>query len=175
MSNIPEPESCPPPHPLLAVSPPREDGRLREAVFAKTSRVLRRRRMARRLAHVAALAACFVAGQLTAEWLRPAAPSPERELVTVGPSPAPAPPAAEPSELERLAQRSPERRGDLYRRAGDLYATEQGDLSSALRCYSESLDAGNENDLTISTDDHWLLMAIKDARQKEKNDARTSH
>ena len=71
--------------------------------------------------------------------------------------------------------RNPERRGDLYRRAGDLYATEQGDLSSALRCYSESLDAGNEKDLTISTDDHWLLMAIKDARQKEKNDARTSH
>ncbi len=174
MTNTPEPESLPP-HPLLAAPPPRTDGRLREAVFAKTARVLRRRRLVRRLAHAAALAACFAAGLLTAESLRSAAPPREREIVTVAPSPAPAPPAAEPAELERLAKRSPERRGDLYRRAGDLYATEQGDLSSALRCYSESLDAGNDKDLAISTDDHWLLMAIKDARQKEKNDARTSH
>lgn len=174
MTDIPEPESLPP-HPLLAASAPIADGRLREAVFAQTVRVLWRRRVARRLAHGAVLVACFVAGLLTAEGLRPAAPPREKVIVTVAPAPAPVPPAAEPAELERLAQRSPERRGDLYRRAGDLYASEQGDLSSALRCYSESLDAGNDKDLTISTDDHWLLMAIKDARQKEKNDARTSH
>ena len=62
----------------------------------------------------------------------------------------------------------------IYRRAADVYATEQGDLESALRCYSRSLDAGTDEDLAISPDDHWLLMAIKDARQKEKNDARTS-
>ena len=174
MTNTPEPESLPP-HPLLAAPAPRTDGRLREAVLAKTARVLRRRRFIRRLAHAATLAACFFAGLLTAEWRRPAAPPREREIVTAAPSPAPAPPAAEPAELERLAKRSPERRGDLYRRAGDLYATEQGDLSSALRCYREALDAGDEKNLAISADDHWLLMAIKDARQKEKNDARTSH
>ena len=80
MIDIPEPESLPP-HPLLAASPPRTEERLREAVFAKTARVLRRRRLVRRLAHAAALAACFVAGVLTAEWLRPAAPPREREIV----------------------------------------------------------------------------------------------
>ena len=173
MTDTPEPESLPP-HPLLAASPQETDSRLREAVFGQTARILRRRRLVRRLAHVAALVACFVAGLLTAEWRRPAVSPRERVIVTVAPAPAPAPPAAEPAELERLAQRSPERRGDLFRRAGDLYATEQGDLSSALRCYSESLDAGGAKDLAISTDDHWLLMAIKDARQKEKKDARTS-
>jgi hypothetical protein len=174
MIDTPEPESLPP-HPLLARSAPVEDDRLRQAVFVRTARVLRRRCVVRRLAHAVALAACFLGGMLTAEWRRPLPPPPEKEIVTVVPPTTPAPPAAEPAELERLAKRNPERRGDLYRQAGDLYATEQGDLSSALRCYRESLDAGNEKDLTISTDDHWLLMAIKDARQKEKNDARTSH
>src|SRR5262245_41380722 len=174
MTDIPEPESLPP-HPLLGVPVPGADDRLREALFARTARALRRRRVVCRLAHAAALAACFVAGLLTAEWRRPAAPPPREETVTVAPPATPAPAVAEPAELERLAKRSPERRGDLYRRAGDLYATEQGDLSSALRCYGEALDAGDDKNLTISTDDHWLLMAIKDARQKEKNDARTSH
>src|SRR5438105_9483148 len=173
MIDTPAPESLPP-HPLLAAFPQETDSRLREAVFGQTARILRRRRLLRRLAHAAALAACFVAGLLTAEWRRPVAPPRERVIVTVAPSPVSAPPAAEPADLERLAKRSPERRGDLFRRAGDLYATEQGDLSSALRCYSESLDAGNEKALTISTNDHWLLMAIKDARQKEKKDARIS-
>ena len=173
MTDTPEPESFPP-HPLLAASSQGTDDRLREAVFAQTARILRRRRLVRRFAHAAALAACFVAGLLTAEWRRPIAPPRERVIVTIAPSPISTPPAAEPAELERLAKRSPERRGDLFRRAGDLYATEQGDLSSALRCYSESLDASDEKALTISTNDHWLLMAIKDARQKEKKDARTS-
>src|SRR5262245_30233190 len=112
MTDIPEPESLPP-HPLLGVAVPVADDHLREAVFARTGRVLRRRRVVRRLAHGAALAACFVAGLLTAEWRRPAAPPREPETVTVVPPVAPAPPATEPSELERFAKRSPERRGDL--------------------------------------------------------------
>src|SRR5205823_1029828 len=84
MTNTPEPESLPP-HPLLTASALVTDDRLRETVFAQTVRILWRRRVARRLAHATGLAACFVAGLLTAEWRRPAAPPPEREIVTVVP------------------------------------------------------------------------------------------
>jgi len=171
MTDTPEPD-CAALHPLLAASSVHADAQLREAVFAQTARVLWRRRLIRRLAHAAALAACFGAGLLTAEWRHPPAPPRERVVTELPPSRVPS--APEPSALERQASQNPERR-DLYRRAGDLYATEEGDLKSALRCYGESLGASTPADLAISSEDHWLLMAIKDARQKEKNDARTNH
>ncbi len=59
----------------------------------------------------------------------------------------------------------------MYKQAGDRYMTEQSDPQSALRCYGNALDNGTEQDRSISTDDNWLLMAIKDARQKEKSHA----
>ncbi len=173
MTDIPEPDLAPP-HPLLAAPAGPPDERQREAVFARTARILWRRRLARRLAHATVLVACFVAGLLTMYWLRPPAPPRESVTINVVPAPAPAPTAPGPSALERQANQKPEDRRDLFRRAGDLYATEHGDLQAALRCYGRSLDAGTASDLAISPNDHWLLMAIKDARQKEKNDAKTS-
>ncbi len=50
--------------------------------------------------------------------------------------------------------------------------TEEIDPQSALRCYSNALDNGTEQDLAISSEDNWLLMAIKDARLKERNHAK---
>src|SRR5262245_6680186 len=172
MTDIPEPDFGLP-HPLLAAPAGPPDERQREAVFARTARILWRRRLARRLAHAAALVACFIAGLLTMYWLRPPAPPPETVTNTVVPVPAPAAPP-EPTAVEQQANQKPEERRELFRRAGDLYATEQGDLQAALRCYGRSLDAGTASDLAISPNDHWLLMAIKDARQKEKIDAKTN-
>src|SRR5262245_2288454 len=173
MTDIPEPDFGLP-HPLLAAPAGPPDERQREAVFARTARILWRRRLARRLVQATALVACFVAGLLTMSWLRPPAPPREPETSKVVPGPAPAPLAPEPAALERQAAQNAQERRDLFRRAGDLYATEHGDLQAAVRCYGRSLDAGSASDLTISPDDHWLLMAIKDARQKEKNDGKTS-
>src|SRR5262245_10032003 len=152
---------------LLAPPPPGEADTLRRAVFARTEAVLRRRRAVRRLALAGALAACYLAGLLSARWLSP--PEPVERIVTVRPAPQEAPEAARAesaAELERKARADAARQADFYRRAGDLYATEQGDLGSALRCYGRALDASSEEDLAVSADDHWLLMAIKDAREK---------
>src|SRR5215471_11287180 len=125
MTDIPEPDLGLP-HPLLAAPAGPPDERQREAVFARTARILWRRRLARRLVQATALVACFVAGLLTMYWLRPPAPPREPETSKVVPTPSPVPLPPEPAAL------------------------------------------------AISPDDHWLLMAIKDARQKEKNDGKTS-
>jgi hypothetical protein len=69
--------------------------------------------------------------------------------------------------LEWQAIDSPERRAELYRRAGDLYLQENNDVPSALRCYRGALAAGTEKDWTFSPDDNWLLAAAKQERQKE--------
>ena len=88
----------------------------------------------------------------------------------------PAVPAVEaPAVLvERWGERAgDDRRAAVYRQAGDRYLAEGGDLESALRCYRNALDAGPEEGTTISADDTWLMMVLKDARQKEKRNAPT--
>lgn len=159
---------------LLAPPPPGEADTLQRAVFARTEAVLWRRRAVRRLAYAVGLAACYLAGLLSARWL--SAPEPVERIVIVPSAPQVAPEAARAAsaaELERKARIDVERQADFYRRAGDLYASEQGDLKAALRCYGRALDAGSEEDLAVSANDHWLLMAIKDAREKEKRNAQT--
>jgi hypothetical protein len=174
MTDTPEP--CDPLERLLAPPAVAADEELRPTVLARTAAVLRRRRAARRIVYAAGLAACYLAGLLSARWLSPAEPL--ERVVVVRPTPDRSPPAPGKAErpesaadLERKARADEGRRADLYRRAGDLYAGEQGDLEAALRCYSRSLDASAEEDLAPAPDDHWLLMAIKDAREKEKQNA----
>src|SRR5262249_6690624 len=79
------------------------------------------------------------------------------------PPPAPRPPERAPAWrallLEWQASDSPDRRADLYRRAGDRYAQEHQDWQSALRCYSAALDA--DPDLTFDPADSWLVMTLK--------------
>jgi len=160
---------------LLAAPPASTGEALRQPVFARTARVLRRRRLARRLAGAVAFAACYAAGVLSARWLTPA-PRPVERIVTVERPRSPErPPPERPGALERQARADAARRSALYRRAGDLYATEQGDLQAALRCYGQSLDTAPTKDLAIAASDHWLLMAIKDAREKEKVHAQEKH
>ncbi len=150
---------------------------LRQQVLAQTTRLLWRKRLRRRLFQVGALAACFFAGMLTMNGLmsgegrvasgenigRP----PEAPAV---PSTTPAPP---PSllDLEWRAFDSRENRAALFFEVARRYLEEQNDYESALRCYRQALDAAPREGLAIRPDDNWFVMALKEARQKEENDA----
>ena len=147
---------------------------LRQTVFARTARVLRRRRLARQLTYAAALVVCYAAGVLSARWLNPPPRSVE-SIAVKRERPREPPPPQRPAALERQARADAARRSALYRRAGDLYATQQGDLEAALRCYGRSLDTAPAAERAIAPTDHWLLMAIKDAREKENVYAKSDH
>lgn len=151
----------------------------RGALLDQTVKVLRRRRVWRRLGALAGLAACFVAGVVARHyWPQPAPPPGPVEVAKV-PAPIEEPPPAAPTteplsplDLEWLAFDNPKDRAALYRQAGDRYLVELRDFASALRCYSQALNAASEAELAISPDDNWLVMALKDARRKEKKDAK---
>lgn len=165
---------------MLYPPPPSENELLRQAVYAQTQRALRRRRRWRQGAYAASLLLSFASG-LVAMWMV----LPMRNASKDSPSPVPlvaaekeTPRASEgPVDDSALAAEwtafdSTEHRAELYRKAGDRYMEEENDPLSALRSYGNALDNGTEQDLAISSDDNWLLMAIKDARLKEKKDAK---
>jgi hypothetical protein len=156
-------------------APPQGEA-FRQELFRRTAGVLRRRRWMRRAGVALALAACYAAGVLAPP---PAVPHMDRSAdfargdpeATV-PLPAEAPAVAKDRSalaLEWQALDSTDGRAELFRKAGDRYLEEWGDVPSALRCYRSALDAGD----TIGPDDSWLLMALKQAKQKEKRDANT--
>jgi len=157
---------------LLGPPPPADDWALRRSLLARTQRALRWRRRWRRLGAASALAACLALGMLTVCW----APAP------VEPLPLPArvertPGPLEPQPLSAVALEwraidAPVQQAELYREAGDRYLGAESDPQGAVRCYTAALDEGKPEDLNISAEDSWLLMAIKEARQKEKNDAK---
>jgi hypothetical protein len=156
----------------------------RGRLLEQTTRVLRGRRRRRVVAWTAALAACYVAGVLTVYWLGPRrierieivrnVPTPAP--VTPTPAPvAPAPPTAKPASavaMEWKAFDADQHRPELYRKAGDRYLREDADPASALRCYGQSLNGASDKDLAISPNDDYLLMLVKNARQKEKDHAK---
>jgi hypothetical protein len=87
-----------------------------------------------------------------------------------------APPAPELPEAVAVEERAADdddlkAQAALYRRAGDLYLSAENDPAAAVRCYGNALDAGGEADLSVAPSDNWLLMTIKNARQKEKRHA----
>jgi hypothetical protein len=154
---------------LLAPPTAAVDDVFRQEVLARTTKVLRGRRRLSQLARLAGLAACFVAGLVTSHGLRPTEPSAPSPVVARS-----APPAVDATSalaLEWEAIDHPDRAGALYRAAGDNYLAEDADPQAAVRCYGNALSAGSPQDLTIDPSDSWLLMAIKDARQKETRDA----
>ena len=158
-----------------------ETAQFRAEVLRRTTGLLRRRVWLKRGGFVAALAACFLAGGLTMRLSTPAsAVVKEIPVASIpgqesGPELLPPPTIAEsvsPTILERLAERSDEReRAELLRTAGRRYLDERNDPESALRCYTQALNAGSADDLKSSPSDDWLLMALKDAREKENRRA----
>jgi hypothetical protein len=160
---------------LLRAPPGEADEALRHRVLERTTRALRRRHRLRLVAWAAALAACYAAGVVTTFWLTPR----RVEVVQVeapppAPVPAPEPPppaAARPSAVALEWQAFDNQRRDLYRQAGEKYLHED-DPASALRCYGQALNGASDKDLAISPDDDYLLMVMKEARQREKTHAK---
>jgi hypothetical protein len=158
---------------------------LRHSLLLRTQRLVRRRRRLRRLGLLVALTACYLAGLLTVRFGTPSPRLNDRpdlgqlaadpEAVAVPPHPVapvvarlPEPYSAVPAvALEWRAMSSELNQPELFRRAGDRYLEEAGDVQSALRCYRQALAASSENDLTVSVNDNWLLMTLKEAKRKE--------
>jgi hypothetical protein len=159
---------------------------LREQLRQQTVRIVRARRRWRRLGYAAALAVCYVAGVVTMRFLA-SVPQPELQVVV---APQPEPMTAEPQAPEPTLAGLPddgapalilERRGQqaprslqtlLFRRAGDRYLEQEGDVVAALRCYRRALDVAPVNELAIAAEDSWLLMALKNERSKENRNGR---
>jgi hypothetical protein len=158
------------------------DPRLRVAVLEQTIHVLRRRRRLRRAGHLAALAACYVAGLLTMRLGTPLSQPPEPSAIAhQGSEPADpiTPPRAAPAEADepavvleqRGAQAPQHERAALYRRAGDSYLVVEANPQAAVRCYTLALETASESELAVAADDNWLLIAVKDAQLREKRHA----
>jgi hypothetical protein len=162
---------------LTPATPPACDGTLREALRTRTTTILRRRRRLKQLGYAAALAACFAAGMAAMRYaLSPALdPAPQVVRQRPGPEKAPETPPEPPAVVQAVALEwqafdAPGGRAELFRQAGDLYVSQGYDPHAALRCYRNALDSGSADDLRISAADNWLLMALKNDRQKEKRD-----
>jgi len=154
---------------------------LQKALRQRTTKVLRRRRRFRQFGFAGFAAACYAAG-LATMWVllpRPAAivERPQQPLVIAENADQPAPVEAklpEPAALYEFEAYTvpPEQRAAQLRKAGDLYLEQERDYASALRCYTQAFDAGGAKALEFSPDDNWLVMAIKNARRKEKDNGR---
>jgi hypothetical protein len=153
---------------LLAPHPPAPS---RPELFARTVQALRGQRRRRQLAGIAILTAVYAAGLLTVLACQPPAdppPSVQAEVSSAASNPPVAPLARRAPDVEWQALDWPEEAAGLYREAGDLYLAD-ADPAEAVRCYGNALNAGKPRDLEVSSDDSWLLMAIKTARKKERN------
>lgn len=159
------------------------DETLRRRLLDQTTRALRSRRRRRVVAWAVALAACYLAGVLTVYGFGP--PRIERiEIVQKAPGPKPSPPQPLPAPAapdaspdaavaaEWKAFDADQHQSELYRQAGDHYMNEDADPASALRCYGQALNGASDKDLAISANDDYLLMLVKNARQKEKEHAK---
>lgn len=152
------------------------DERLRQTVLEKTSRVLRRRRLLRKLSFAAGLAACFVAGVAVGSRLLETSPGvpapvhavlPEKEVEST-----PAVPVGnEAVAHEWKAFDAQQDRAAIYFEAGRKYVRENQDYDSALRCYRQALDVAPPEALAIGPEDDWLLITLKQARRKDNQNA----
>jgi hypothetical protein len=185
MENSPAFEEHPVEQFLGAPGPDAVSEKFRPSLLAQTTGLLRRRRRLRRTGYIAGLVSCYLFGVGTMLLVArptldvPAAVEPKSSQAVVASRPPQTvlPPDRDPEippfVLERMGQSCEENRSRLYRQAGDQYLAD-GDYESAVHCYSRSLDAGSEKDLTVSTDDNWLLIQLKIARQEDKVNAKSA-
>jgi hypothetical protein len=150
-----------------------EPGELRRDLLQRTVTVVRRRRWLRRLVAVGALAAAVLLSAL-GMWLgvpretkhvdSPVTDLPKTPATAVE-SPAPAAVAMEWEAFDAPRSDQPA----LYLKAGDRYAEEDHDLSSAVRCYGQAVRTAEK--VEVDPNDNWLVMALKIdeiERRKEK-------
>ncbi len=155
---------------------------LRERILMETTRALQRRRYLARLPWAGYLAASFLAGvgtvllwhfaQMphgTTQNLHTTKTEAKRE------SPVPTPNDIDASltalDLEWRAFDSKDNRAALFFAAAKRYLDDRQDYESALRCYGQALDALPPEELQVRPEDDWLVMALKEARIQERNDA----
>jgi cytochrome c-type biogenesis protein CcmH/NrfG len=156
---------------------PAADDALRRALLAQTTGVLRFRRRAKRCVLVASLVACYLAGATTMGLLRAGSPPPSTGQPTIANSdptpPRPSHPSPQPrkNQLAAKAVKKPTA-FESWRRIGDHYLNQSGDVSLAVAGYSEAIRLASDEERRISPErDNWLMMALKDARSKEKTHA----
>ena len=150
------------------------DDRLRAAVFAQTVGVLRGRRRLKRCTLAAGLLTCYLAGIMTMsifctgrEQDRPTAPPPA--LAAHPQRPASPPRHQSPRSEEQYAAAKKPSGFESWRRIGDHYLHDTGDVSLAVAGYSEAINLASAEERRISPgQDNWLMMALKDARLKER-------
>jgi hypothetical protein len=167
--------------------PPRvaADSPFQDHLLHETLKCWRRQRRRRPVAVIAGLAASFLAGAICVHlWPLRTPDRGQEERVRV-PDKSASEVAHKPAEkkvapvsggdavaVEWNAFDEPNRREVLYRQAGDLYVQETHDYEAALRCYAQALESSSDQDLTITPDDNWLIMALKEARRKEQSHAK---
>ena len=154
---------------LVANILPEADDALRRAVLTQTIGVMRRRRRLKRCVLAASLLCCYVAGILTAfSPLLPREGPGVRATVSTKRTPQK---SAHQTSIADVAQApsAPPSGFESWPRIGDHYLRESDDVSLAITGYSRALDLASDQDLAISPgQDNWLLMALKDARMKER-------
>ena len=184
---------------LSNVSLPPTDPVLREAIFAQTRGVLRRRRWMRRGTWAAAFTACYAIGVISGLAWQPARannqlavqprgevetdrpPSAEKPELAPDSSPAlPEPPHSQDGTQNTIARVEPSDPSlttfEKLRRAGDRQLNGRGNLQGAIGCYRRALDYASDDELQIVPErDSWLLIPLKEARlETRKNDHKKS-
>ena len=161
----------------------------RDALLRQTESRLTRYRWQRRGVRWGAVAGVFVAGGLTGWLVRPL-PPPEcvtviqRETVEVPVPvvvPVPIPAESRSSETPEVAkavsgpdlelqaeQADGAASWSLYKSAGDVFLRDQ-DYANAARCYRLFLIRSGDAALSLTPDDSWLLMFLKNAAYQEKS------
>ena len=151
------------------------------AVLAETLGVIRRRRRSKRCALAVSLVGCYLAGIGTMAAWRPggsgASPIAAEQAMTAEQPLPHVPPPVRPrptdSDMRQVAAAEPNS-FESWRRIGDHYLRDSGDILLAVRGYTRALDLATDEERTISPgQDNWLLMALKDARAKERNHVRS--
>lgn len=168
---------------------PPTDHSQREAVFAQTQGVLRRRRVTRRVLQVTSLAACYFVGVLSVlGWQsiqlrnglahqQNAAVDGPSVVAVQEPDPAPKPDqtaAPVTTEVADHLQQPIETltKFERLRRAGDRQLIENGNLQGAIGCYRRALDFASDDELKIVPErDSWLLIPLKEVRLEARKHA----
>lgn len=159
---------------LLTPRPVPPDPAAKEALFRRTARVHARRRVLRRAGAVVAVGLVFAAGLGVGRRTAPESPAPAPVLLPVPvPVPAPESPSAPLAlsapqlELEAEKATDPTVAATLFRRAGDKYLADLGDIPAATRCYASHLAETGSVGRSVAAEDSWLLIRMKVSRSKE--------
>ncbi len=172
---------------LIGGTLPPADPLRREAIFARTRGVLRRRRLVRRGILIATLASCYVVGVASAlNWQSlhrqheiAVRPDHVHENSITTPPPRESIPPSEPQPVHSsadahnpIAQSQPSETLTTFeklRRAGDRQLNERGNLKGAILCYQRALDFASDDEWRIVPDrDSWLLISLKETHLEER-------